>query len=95
MSAHVEYIGFKAQESTREYAMRVRKVGDDDRDFTIVITNDAFLKNRVRYQDAPEICFIKLQKELGACADGSLGAGKRSRRSIRAPLGCCAITVAT
>jgi len=70
MTPHVEYLGFKAHKSTREYALRVRKVGADARDFTLVIDNAAFLANRVRYQDAPEICFLKLQRELGACAEG-------------------------
>ena len=70
MSTHVEYLGFKAQSSTREYAMRVKNVDEDDRHFTVIISNDAFLQNRVRYQDAPEICFIKLQRELVACAEG-------------------------
>jgi hypothetical protein len=76
MNAHVEYLGFKAQKSTREYALRVRVAGDDARDFTLVIDNDAFLSNRVRYQDAPEICFLKLQRALGACSDGSHPARK-------------------
>jgi hypothetical protein len=70
MAAHVEYLGFKAQETTREYLLRVREVGEAIRDFTLVIANNAFLKNRVRYQDAPEICFLKLQRELEGCAEG-------------------------
>ncbi len=70
MGAHVEYLGFKAQKSTREYALRVREVGAEARDFKLVIENNAFLENRVRYQDAPEICFLKLQRELVACAEG-------------------------
>jgi hypothetical protein len=71
MNAHVEYLGFKAREATREYALRVRVAGIDDRDFTIVIQNEAFLAHRVRYQDAPEICFLKLQRALTACAEGA------------------------
>lgn len=71
MSAHVEYQGFEAHDSFREYSIRVRTVGDEeDMDFVVVITNDAFLKHRVRYQDAPEICFAKLQKELALCEEG-------------------------
>ena len=71
MSDHVEYLGFEAGDSVREYTMRVRGVGDDsEREFIVVITNDAFLKHRVRYQDAPEICFAKLQKELALCEEG-------------------------
>jgi hypothetical protein len=30
----------------------------------------AFTARRVRYQDAPEICFLKLHRELLACTDG-------------------------
>jgi hypothetical protein len=70
MSSHVEYLGFKAHKSTREYALRVRSLGEDVRDYTLVIDNNAFLTNRVRYQDAPEICFLKLQRELDSCANG-------------------------
>jgi hypothetical protein len=76
MTNHLEYLGFKAQKSTREYALRVRLAGDDTRDFTLVIDNDAFLSNRVRYQDAPEICFLKLQRELDACSEGAQPARK-------------------
>lgn len=76
MSAHVEYLGFKAHKSVREYALRVRSADDNTRDFTLVIDNDAFLSNRVRYQDAPEICFLKLQRELDGCSDGKQPARK-------------------
>jgi hypothetical protein len=71
MSARLEYLGFKAREGTREYALRVRVAGIDDRDFTLVIANEAFLTHRVRYQDAPEICYLKLQRALTACAEGA------------------------
>jgi hypothetical protein len=76
MTAHVEYLGFKAHKATREYALRVRTAGSDDRDFTLVIENEAFIANRVRYQDAPEICFLKLRRELEACAEGDVPARK-------------------
>ncbi|MGH9322742.1 MAG: hypothetical protein ACRD3V_23010 [Vicinamibacteria bacterium] len=76
MSAHVEYLGFKSVDGTREYALRVRVPGNQDRDFTLVIANEAFLANRVRYQDAPEICFLKLQRELLACPEGTHPARK-------------------
>ena len=71
MITYVEYLGFKAREATREYELRVRVSGTADRDFVLVIANEAFLDNRVRYQDAPEICFLKLQNQLTACAEGS------------------------
>jgi hypothetical protein len=67
-STHVEYVRFNAGEATREYHLRVRR-GDESHDFTVAIPNEAFLSGRVRYQDAPDICFLKMQKELAALED--------------------------
>ena len=72
-SAHVEYLGFSVKGATREYTLRVRDAAGD-RDFTMTITNDAFLAHRVRYQDAPDVCFRMLQRELLACVDGQVAA---------------------
>lgn len=68
--AQVEYVGFKTDGTVREYTLRLRRTGDDSLGFIIVIPNEAFLAHRVRYQDAPEICFLKLQRELLACTEG-------------------------
>jgi hypothetical protein len=69
-AVHVEYVGFNAVGAAREYTLLVRRAaGEDHLEFTIVIPNEAFLSRRVRYQDAPEICFLKLQRELLACSD--------------------------
>lgn len=68
--AHVEYVGFRASGAMREYTLRVRQAADDSLQFTLVIPNEAFLSHRVRYQDAPEICFLKLQREILACSEG-------------------------
>lgn len=68
--AHVEYVGFTAKGVAREYRLRVRDATGDFHDFTLAIANEAFLSRRVRYQDAPEICFLKLQREVIGCAEG-------------------------
>jgi hypothetical protein len=65
----VEYVGFKSEGATRAYQLRVRHPGGTCSDFTLAIANDAFLKHRLRYQDGPEICFLKLQRELTASPD--------------------------
>jgi hypothetical protein len=62
---HVEYVGFKAREAAREYTLRVKQAGGSD-DFTLSIPNEAFISRRVRYQDGPDICFLRLQRELAA-----------------------------
>jgi hypothetical protein len=71
--AHVEYVGFRARETTREYTLRVKQAAGAIDDFTLAIANEAFITHRVRYQDGPDICFLKLQRELAAL-DGALPA---------------------
>ncbi len=68
--AHVEYVGFRANETTRVYTLRVKQAAGGTDDFTLSIANEAFTARRVRYQDAPDICFLKLQKELAALGGG-------------------------
>jgi hypothetical protein len=64
--AQVEYVGFVTTGAWREYTLRARPAAGagDWRIFTLAIASAAFLANRVRYQDAPDICFLKLQREL-------------------------------
>ena len=70
-AAQVEYVGFAARGAAREYVLRVRSVASDKPlEFILVIPHEAFTSGRARYQDAPEICFLKLQRELLACAEG-------------------------
>ena len=70
MSAQIEYLGFTSRPRTREYAVRVRLAGDS-RDFRLAIPNEAFLSGLERYQDAPEICFLIVQREVLA-SEGAL-----------------------
>ena len=70
-TTQVEYLDFTTTEASREYRLRVRR-GTDVHHFTVAIPNEAFLSGRVRYQDAPDICFLKLQKELAGDEEGGL-----------------------
>jgi hypothetical protein len=70
VSTRVEYVGFSVRGAAREYALRVWPNDGEPRDFTLVIPNQAFLSQRVRYQDGPEVCFLKLQRQLAACPTG-------------------------
>ena len=67
--AQVEYVGFTTNERTRVYTLRVRQKAAEAIEVTLSIDSQAFLDKRVRYQDGPEICFLKLQKELTARPD--------------------------
>jgi len=61
---HLEYLGFRCSETTRDYRLLVRNSGGEYREFTLAVEQKAFLSGRVRYQDAAEICFWKLQRAL-------------------------------
>lgn len=67
--ARVEYIGFEVNELTREYSLRAAMPDGNYQEFTIAIANEAFIDRRVRYQDAPDICFLKLTRALAADDD--------------------------
>ena len=70
MGMHVEYVGFTTGNNTREYRLRAQD-GGVSHDFVLAISLEAFNARRARFQDAPEICFLKLQHELAA-GDGKL-----------------------
>jgi hypothetical protein len=71
MNIRSEYVGFTTDETHRIYTMRVRKPGGILLEFQIAIANQAFLSKKVRYQDAAEICFIRLERELSECGEDS------------------------
>jgi hypothetical protein len=61
---HLEYIGFITQGEQREYTLRLRRPDGPQETFVLAIPLEAFLSRRVRFQDAPDICFRKLQRAL-------------------------------
>ncbi|MGB6231982.1 MAG: hypothetical protein WBF46_00770, partial [Candidatus Acidiferrales bacterium] len=63
------YLGFESGGLGREYAFQVRYNAEDVRDFTLTIQNEAFTSHRARYQDAPDICSLKLRREIIANAN--------------------------
>jgi hypothetical protein len=65
----VQYVGFKAKPLVREYSFTVRESATEPRDFTLTIANEAFDSRRARYQDAPDICSLKLRRELTTYAN--------------------------
>ena len=65
--ALIRYVGFKCTDAGREYSLQVFGEGDP-RLFTFVIPHAAFADKTARFQDAPDLCFAKLQRELAADA---------------------------
>ncbi len=60
----MQYLGFEPKNEWREYSFQVRYGADDIRQFTLTILNEAFTSHRVRYQDAPDVCSVRLRREL-------------------------------
>jgi hypothetical protein len=65
----IEYIGFQADETGRSYRLRVCLAGGEFQQYVLSIAHEAFTSHRVRYQDAPELCYLKLQRDLASGAD--------------------------
>jgi hypothetical protein len=64
----VSYQGFSTTTAGREYRLRVVTAAGP-RLFEILIPHEAFASRAARYQDAPDLCFAKLQRELAADPD--------------------------
>lgn len=65
-NVNVQYVGFEAKALAREYTFIVRRALDETSEYTLAIENEAFGSRRVRFQDAPEICSLRLHHELAA-----------------------------
>ena len=61
---HIRYVGFRARPKVREYMFLVRIGGESVCEFHLTIPNEAFLNNRVRYQDGPDICAQRVLREM-------------------------------
>ena len=68
----VEYRGFNARPLVREYIFSVREAAMEPREYTLTIPNEAFVSHYARYQDAPDICSLRLRRELAANANHPL-----------------------
>lgn len=69
----VRFVGFKPERLGREYTFTVRESSMEPREFTLTIANKAFNERRVRFQEAPDICSLKLRHELATRASCPTG----------------------
>jgi len=65
----VQYKGFETKDSVRVYIFSIREGVGEPREYKLTIASEAFVTHRVRYQDAPEICSSRLQREIAAGPD--------------------------
>ena len=64
-----QFVGYEVRPLAREYTFTVRESKTEPRQFTLTIDNSAFNGRRARFQDAPDICSLRLRKELAADAN--------------------------
>jgi len=65
----VQYLGFEEKGGLREYSFTVREPAHEPLQYTLTIINEAFVAHRARYQDAPDICSLRLHRELATNAN--------------------------
>jgi hypothetical protein len=68
----LQYLGFETKGTVREYTFSLRGLGGASSLYLVTIPNDAFSEHRARYQDAPEICSLRLHRELSTHIDQPL-----------------------
>ena len=64
----IQYVGFKVMPLSRDYTFTVKNASEI-REFSFSIFNVDFDSHRARYQDGPEICSLKLHREMDARSD--------------------------
>lgn len=60
----MQYVGFQSKATVREYTFTAREPSFEGREFIITIDQEAFTARRVSFQDAPDVCSLKLRREL-------------------------------
>ena len=69
MSVNVQYVGFTAKAMVREYSFLVRESSIDSQEITFTILNKVFASRRLSFQNGPDICSLKLHRELADSAN--------------------------
>ncbi len=64
MSVNVQYVGFTAKATLREYSFMVQESSIDSHEVTFTILNETFTSHRLSLQNGPDICSLKLHREL-------------------------------
>ncbi len=64
MPMSIQYAGFQVQPHGRDYAYYVLDPPAAGRHFILTISHQAFAERQILYQDAADLCYQKLQREL-------------------------------
>ena len=72
MNVNVQYVGFKSKAIVREYSFLLRESSIEPREIIFTILNEAFRSHGLGYQDAPDLCSLKLHREMANSMDRPL-----------------------
>jgi len=64
MPMSIQYAGFQVAPHGRDYSYYVFNPPSASRHFICTISHQAFAERRILYQDAADLCYQKLQREL-------------------------------
>jgi hypothetical protein len=69
MTANIQYVGFKSKAIVREYSFLLRESSIEPHEIALTILNEAFRPHGFRYQDAPDLCSLKLHRDMANSVD--------------------------
>jgi hypothetical protein len=72
MTVSMQYVGFKSRAIVREYRFLLRESSIAPHEIIFTILNEAFRSHGLRYQDAPDLCSLKLHREIANSVDDPL-----------------------
>lgn len=60
----IQYAGFVVGGGSRFYNFDVVATAEQPREFTVELQSDAFRSSSLKFQDGPDICFKRVEREL-------------------------------
>lgn len=61
--SYIQYVGFNVGGGSRFYNFDVVGKSEDAREFTVKLQSEAFRSSPLRFQDGPDICFKRVERE--------------------------------
>ena len=72
MSVNAQYMGFESKAIVREYTFLLRESPIQQQEITFTILHEEFRSHSLRYQDAPDLCSLKLHREMANSVDNPM-----------------------
>ena len=68
---NIQYVGFRVTATARVYDFHVIDSLEEHRAFAVQVKTEAFRSTTLKYQQGPEICFLRLKRALAAETTGT------------------------